>query len=34
MMTSTETWSLDGGNLVIETTGGRGGSKRVYKKTT
>jgi polyisoprenoid-binding protein YceI len=34
MMTSTETWSLDGGNLVIETTGGRGGGKRVYKKTT
>ena len=34
MMTSTETWSLDGGNLVIETTGGRGGAKRVYKKTT
>ena len=34
MMTSTETWSLDGGNLVIETTGGRGSAKRVYKKTT
>ena len=35
MMTTTETWSIDGGNLVIETTGGRGGGgKRVYKKTT
>lgn len=34
MMTSTETWSMEGGNLVIETTGGRGGGKRVYKKTT
>ncbi|HEY0874021.1 MAG TPA: hypothetical protein VGD94_11150 [Vicinamibacterales bacterium] len=35
MMTATETWSLEGGNLVIESTGGRGGgSKRVYKKTT
>lgn len=35
MMTSTETWSLEGGNLVIETSGGRGGGgKRVYKKTT
>jgi hypothetical protein len=33
MMTTTETWSLEGGNLVIETTGGRGGGgKRVYKK--
>ena len=34
MMTSTETWSLEGGNLVIETTGGRGSAKRVYKKST
>ena len=34
MMTTTETWSLEGGNLVIESTGGRGGGKRVYKKTT
>jgi hypothetical protein len=34
MTTTTQTWSLDGGNLVIETTGGRGGGKQVYKKTT
>lgn len=36
MMTTTETWSMEGGNLVIESTGGRGGApqKRVYKKTT
>ena len=34
MMTTTETWSLEGGNLVIETTGGRGSAKRVYKKST
>lgn len=34
MTTATETWSIDGGNLVIESTGGRGASKRVYKKTT
>ena len=34
MMTSTQTWSIEGGNLVIETTGGRGGGKQVYKKTT
>lgn len=31
---STQTWSIAGGNLVIEGTGGRGPSKRVYKKTT
>ena len=31
---STETWSLDAGNLTIERTGGRGASKQVYKKTT
>ena len=30
----TETWSLDGGNLVIESTNPRGTQKRVYKKTT
>jgi hypothetical protein len=34
MMTTTETWSMEGGNLVIESTGGRGAQKRVYKKTT
>ena len=34
MMTATETWSLEGGNLVVESTGGRGAQKRVYKKTT
>lgn len=34
MTTATETWSLEGGNLVIESTGGRGAQKRVYKKTT
>ena len=34
MMTTTETWSMEGGNLVIEITGGRGAAKRVYKKTT
>lgn len=31
---TTETWTLDGNTLTIETTGGRGPSKRVYKKTT
>jgi hypothetical protein len=31
---STETWSLEAGNLVVERTGGRGPSKMVYKKTT
>ena len=31
---NTQTWSLEGGNLVIERTGGRGASKAVYKKTT
>jgi len=30
---STQTWSMEGGNLVIEGTGGRGPTKRVYKKT-
>jgi len=28
----TETWSLEGGNLVVERTGGRGAGKMVYKK--
>lgn len=32
--TNTQTWSLDGGMLTIERTGGRGPSKTVYKKTT
>ena len=32
--TSTETWSMDGGNLKIERTGGRGASTTTYKKTT
>ena len=31
---TTETWSLSDGVLTIESTGGRGPSKRVYKKTT
>ena len=30
----TATYSLDGDKLVVESTGGRGPSKRVYKKTT
>ena len=30
----TQTWSLAGGVLTIERTGGRGPSKAVYKKTT
>jgi hypothetical protein len=30
----TETWALEGGNLTIERTGGRGGAtKQVYKKS-
>jgi hypothetical protein len=29
---STQTWSLNGGALTIERTGGRGNSKTVYKK--
>jgi hypothetical protein len=29
---TTETWSLDAGMLTIEGTGGRGPTKRVYKK--
>jgi hypothetical protein len=33
--TSTQTWSLDGGNLVIERAGREGAvNKTVYKKTT
>jgi hypothetical protein len=31
---STQTWSVDGGVLTIESTGGRGAGKRTYKKTT
>jgi hypothetical protein len=31
---STQTWSLEGATLTIEGTGGRGPTKRVYKKTT
>ena len=35
MMTQTQTWSLDGGNLTIESPGRDGAPmKRVYKKTT
>lgn len=32
VMETTQTWSLDGGNLVIERSGGRGAAKQVYKK--
>jgi hypothetical protein len=32
--TSTQTWSLDGGVLTIERTGGRGPGKMTYKKST
>jgi hypothetical protein len=31
---TTETWSLAGDVLTIDSTGGRGPSKRVYKKST
>jgi hypothetical protein len=31
---TTQTWSLTGGALTIETTGGRGAGKMTYKKTT
>lgn len=31
-ITTTETWSVADGVLTIESTGGRGPSKRVYKK--
>jgi hypothetical protein len=30
----TQTWSLEGGVLTVERTGGRGPSKTVYKKST
>ncbi len=34
-MTNAQTWSLDGGNLVIESPGRDGAvQKRLYKKTT
>ena len=32
VMETTETWTLDAGSLTIESTGGRGPQKRVYKK--
>jgi hypothetical protein len=31
---TTQTWSLAGSVLTVESTGGRGPQKRVYKKTT
>ena len=31
---TTQTWSLAGGVLTVDSTGGRGPTKRVYKKTT
>jgi hypothetical protein len=31
---TTQTWSLAGNVLTVESTGGRGPQKRVYKKTT
>jgi hypothetical protein len=34
MVETTETWSVAGPVLTIESTGGRGPAKRVYKKTT
>ena len=34
MVETTETWSVAGPMLTIESTGGRGPAKRVYKKTT
>jgi hypothetical protein len=33
-MENTQTWSLAGGVLTVERTGGRGPSKTTYKKTT
>ena len=34
-MTTTQTWSLEGGNLVVERPGRDGAvQKTVYKKTT
>ncbi|HXW08465.1 MAG TPA: hypothetical protein VD833_24765 [Vicinamibacterales bacterium] len=32
--TGTQTWSLEGGVLTIERTGGRGAGKMTYKKST
>jgi hypothetical protein len=29
-----QTWSMEGGNLTIERTGGRGAGKTTYKKST
>ena len=29
-----QTWSMEGGNLTIERTGGRGAGKMTYKKST
>jgi hypothetical protein len=34
VMETSETWSLEGGALTIESTNARGTQKRVYKKTT
>ena len=34
IMETTQTWSLDAGNLKIDRTGGRGPSTQVYKKST
>jgi hypothetical protein len=34
MVETTATWSVEGGVLTIENTGGRGPSKQTYKKTT
>ena len=31
---NTQTWSLENGVLTIEGTGGRGPTKRVYKKAS
>jgi hypothetical protein len=33
-VTTTQTWSMEGGNLVVESVSARGTQKRVYKKTT
>jgi hypothetical protein len=32
--TSTQTWSLEGGTLTIDRTGGRGAGTTKYKKST
>ena len=34
MIETMQTWSLAGSVLTVESTGGRGPQKRVYKKTT